>query len=239
MTINPTHLPPVAEEIEYPETDGQPMGETEYHVLAIMYLFQALRHHFRRQKVYVAADMFLYYVRGDPGAVKSPDVMVIKDVPKHRRRTFKTWVEKAVPCVVFEMVSANTVDDDLGPKRDTYAGLGVKEYFLFDPEADALDPPLRGFRLKGKRYVPIVPAADGSLTSTELGLRLSAEGDLPRLSDAKTGKLLPGWDELVEQAEQRAKRQKERAEKQKRRADALAAEVTRLREELERQKRQP
>src|SRR4051794_9653858 len=87
MTTLPTHLPAVAEEIEYPETDGQPMGETEYHVLATLTLFDTLRRYFRRKKVYVAADMFLYYVKGDPKKVKAPDVMVIKDVPKHKRRT--------------------------------------------------------------------------------------------------------------------------------------------------------
>ena len=63
------------------------------------------------------------------------------------------------------------------PRRQTLPlrKLGIKEYFLYDPEALYLDPPLQGFRLVNGRSVPIKPNADGSLTSRELGLRLVVE----------------------------------------------------------------
>ena len=228
MTTFPNRLPLPEEEIEYPESDGKPMGETEYHVSVIIYLREALRRYFRSKPVYVAADMFLYYERGNPRAVKAPDVMLIKNIAKHSRRTFKTWVEGANPCVVFEITSASTIKEDRGPKREVYAQLGVAEYFLFDPEAEALDPPLEGYRLRQTHYRRITPARDGSLLCRELGLRASVEGRHSlRLRDATTGIPLLTPEEQAEQYEQRA-------EQERQRADALTEEVARLRAELER-----
>jgi Uma2 family endonuclease len=237
MATAPKYWLPPEDEIFYPETDGKPMGETGYHVVNIIYLHEALRRYFLGEQVYVAADMFLYYVRGDPRKVKAPDVMVIKGVDKHFRRTFKTWEEKALPCVVFEITSASTIREDRGPKRELYASLGVAEYFLFDPEREALDPPLHGFRLKGKQYVSVKPARDGSLTCKELGLRLYTEGNFVRLAEAKTGAPLLTAEEIGEQERQRAEQERQRAEQERQRADRLAAEVARLQEELARKRR--
>src|SRR4051794_15121679 len=100
----------------YPGSDGQPMGGTGFHVIGILHLYTVLHAYCRRQTIYVGADMFLYYGEGDPRAVKAPDVMVIKGVAKHIRRTFKVWEENATPCVIFEITSASTLDEDEGPK---------------------------------------------------------------------------------------------------------------------------
>jgi len=247
MATAPNRLPLADEEIYYPETDGKPMGETEYHVAAILYLYGALDLYFQQRKVHVAADLFLYYEQGNPRAVKAPDVMVIKGLDKEFRRIFQTWKEKAVPCVVFEVTSRNTLEEDRGGKRDLYARLGVAEYFIFDPEGEALDPPLEGYRLKDKQYVPIRPGRDGSLRCKELGLRVRAEGYLPRLIDAKTGQPLPTTREIyeheqqraeqAEQERQRAQQERQRAQQAEQRARQAEAETTRLREELERLRR--
>src|SRR5262249_32185621 len=162
--------------------DGEPVGETDWHMWALILLREALEDTFANQAdVKVASDMFLYYREGDPSASKAPDVMVIKGVSKHFRRSFKTWVENAMPSVIFEIASEKTWKDDRDGKRTLYESLGVVEYFVFDPEAVYLDPPLRGFRLKGKKYVPLVAAADGSLASKGLGLRLRREEHMLRL----------------------------------------------------------
>jgi hypothetical protein len=159
--------------------------------------------------------------------------MVFKDIGKHRRRTFKTWEEKAAPCVIVEITSESSLTEDMGEKKELYARLGVREYFVFDPDRTCLDPPLRGFRLRGKKYVPLVPDPDGSLTSQELGLRLLSEDDRLRLFDARTGRRLLSPAERAEQERQRARQERQRAEQERQRADALAAEVERLRAELE------
>ena len=47
--------------IEYPESDGQPSGETDFHFTTIILLVQALRDYFAEQPVYVAGDLMFYY----------------------------------------------------------------------------------------------------------------------------------------------------------------------------------
>jgi Uma2 family endonuclease len=208
----------VLEEVYYPETDEEPMGETDFHAIAMILLREGLVDFFAPQpRVYVASNMFLYYVEGDATRNKSPDVMVVKGVGKHFREVFKTWEEGAVPSVAFEIVSKRTRREDVGPKRREYARIGVNEYFLFDPQGRYLEPVLQGYRLTGRRYMPLPAAADGSLTSEELGLRLVPEGYLLRLTDARTG--------------ERVLTREEKAERERVRADALAAEVERLRAE--------
>jgi Uma2 family endonuclease len=208
----------VLEEIYYPETDEEPMGETDVHVLAMILLREGLEDFFAPQpRVYVASNLFVYYVEGDPSRNKSPDVMVVKGVARRFREIFKCWEEGAVPCTTFEIASKRTWREDLGPKREEYARIGVNEYIVFDPQAEYLNPVLQGWRLSRRRYVPLPPAADGSLVSQELGLRLVPEGYVLRLIDARTG------ERVLTRAEQ--------IEHERHRADALAAELERLRAE--------
>lgn len=203
--------------IEYPESDGEPMGETEFHVDAIMHLYSALRHLFRDDpSVYVAADMFLYYEKDNPYANKAPDVMVIKGVSKHKRRIFKIWEEGATPCVIFEITSDSTKDEDLCDKYALYASLGVREYFLFDPLREHMISGLRGFRLTGGMYELILPADRRRMFSQELGIWLRPKGDLLRAIDPETGKPVLGHIESLlsaKQAEIRAEQEAARAER--------------------------
>ena len=77
-----------ATELENPDSDGEPSGETGFHVNAILSLTAALRLVFRRHSdIYVASDMFLYDEQGDPAAVKTPDVMVIPGTNTYERRS--------------------------------------------------------------------------------------------------------------------------------------------------------
>ena len=47
-----------------------------------------------------------------------------------------------------ESLSRKTRRKDTTTKPELYARLGVKEYFLFDPDREYLDPPLQGYRLR-------------------------------------------------------------------------------------------
>jgi len=241
--------PVATTEVYYPESDGQPMGETQFHIAAILHLYQALRYHFRREEeLYVAADMLFYYEEGNPAAVKVPDVFVVKGVSKHDRRIYKVWEEKAAPCVVFEITSRSTRLEDLGSKRALYELLQVQEYFVFDPLDEYLSPRLQGFRLEGAYYQPMTLLPDGTLRSQELDIILRPEGTLLRVVDPATGEAVPTLDEAVDlalteaqraQAEaQRAQAEAQRAQAEAQRADAAEAELTRLRAELERLRRQ-
>jgi Uma2 family endonuclease len=217
--------------VRYPESDGKPMGETEFHIMVILYLFQALRHIFRRaEKIYVAANMLFYYEEGNPAAVKSPDVFVVKGVPKHPRRVYKVWEEKVAPCIVFEISSRSTRLEDLGEKRALYEMLGVQEYVLFDPLDEYLSPRLQAFSLVGKYYQPMSLSPDGTLHSHVLGITLSPQEAMLQVIDPLSGQPVPTLDEAVEMIDVEI----QRAEVEAQRADTAEAELARLRLELDR-----
>jgi len=226
---------PVKPAIHYPERDGKPMGETDFHISAIIYLRQALRHFFHlAEGVYVAANMLFYYEEGNPSAVTSPDVFVVKGIAKHDRRTYKLWEEGVAPCVIFEITSRSSRLEDLGTKRALYEMLGVGEYILFDPLDEYLSPRLQGFRLVAGYYQPMTLSPEGTLHSQELGLVLQPEGSLLRLVDPVSGQAVPTLDEAMDLAQAEA----ERARAEAQRADRAEAELVRLRAELERLRRQ-
>lgn len=212
-------------EIEYPESDGRPMGETDLHRDWMVRIIELLKHRYRGQRVYVTGNLLLYYEEGDPSHFVVPDAMVVKDCDPGRRRIFKVWEEGRVPCAVFETTSRSTKREDSSYKPQLYQQLGVAEYFLYDPTGDYLRPPLQGHRLTPAGYERITPDAQGRLLCQELGLRLQlVEGELI-LFDAQSGKQV-----LSEAEEERAAREVEHAERQ-----AAEAEIQRLRDKLREQ----
>ncbi len=72
-------LTPLAGQIEYPETDGEPMAETDTHRdLMSDALIQPLKEHFRNESnVYVSGNLLLYYEEGNPRASVAPDVFIV------------------------------------------------------------------------------------------------------------------------------------------------------------------
>ena len=222
--------------IEYPESDGAPMGETGFHVRTNMHLYGALDHFFHNQDdVYVAADMFMYYEKGNPHACKAPDLMVIKGVDKDERRTFKIWEENAAPCFIIEITSKSTMLEDLMTKSKVYASLGVREYFMFDPLREYLEEGLVGFQLADNEYVLIPYNKEGCLFSEELGVIFRPQNEGLRVVDPKTGVPIPSLveaviiaEKAVNRAEEEAKRaegEANRAEQQTLRADRLEAKL--------------
>lgn len=216
------------EEVHYPESDGQPMAETDFHFWAITELVDRLERRYQDQDdVYVAANNFVYFEKNVPSASLSPDVYVVFGVPKGKRRAYKVWEEGASPTVTFELTSRSTRREDKGDKMATCARIGVREYWLFDPELDYLEPALQGYRLRAGRYEPIEPEADGGLRSEVLGVMLSLDGPRLVLHDSETGEpvLTAGERAVAAEAARRAERL---------RAEQAEAENRRLRAELER-----
>ncbi len=202
--------------VEYPESDGKPMAETDTHARTIIQLRESLDEYFLNDpEVYVSGTLLIYYAQGDPKQRVAPDVFVVRGVPKGERRVYFLWEEGVVPSVVFEISSRGTYREDLHKKWRLYAELGIPEYYLYDPEYDYLKESLVAFRLTNG-MLEEVPVPDGVIHSPALGLDLVDTGVSLRLRDPQTGQFLPT------RAERRAAQ--EQAE----------AEVVRLRAEIER-----
>jgi Uma2 family endonuclease len=212
--------PDVEDGVYYPSSDGKPMAETDFHLIAIRFLLDALEDAFiARPDVYVTGEIFWYWEQGNPRRRRAPDAMVVFGVEKKRRRSFRSWNEGgALPAVCFGVASARTWRANLGPVRDDYEAAGVREYFVFDPTREYLEAPIVGYRLRGRRHQRVRADEAGAMESLELGLRLVPEGIMLRLVRLDTG------ERILTRAENTAA---ERA-----RADALAEEVARLRAQL-------
>ena len=107
------------------------------------------------------------------------------------------WNEPKAPDFVLEVTSKSTRGDDDRRKRAVYAALGVSEYFLYDPRAEYLAPPLQGFRLHEGEYralpaVTVLSNRGVAVASEVLGLELRDErGERRvRLRDPATGENL-------------------------------------------------
>jgi Uma2 family endonuclease len=232
--------PDVYNGVYYPSSDGEPMAETDFHVLAIRYLLDALDDVFAgRTDVFVTGNVNWFWAEGDSTKRRAPDAMVVFGVRRGPRRSFRSWLEGgAVPAVCFEMASEKTWKANLGEVKDDYEASGVKEYFVYDPTNEYLPKgkgPLMGFRRRGGKFQAIRPDKDGSMVSRQLGLRLTPEGLILRCSYADTGEVIPTREERIaaekakaEVEQARAEAETVRAEAERARAEALAAEVARL-----------
>ena len=226
--------PPIP--IEYPGSDGKPMGETLTHGRCIHDVLYFLHGFFAaRADVLVAGDNFIYYEEGNPRASVVPDVFVVFGAVKNEYReegwrdVYKLWEEPKGPDFVLEVTSPSTRREDLVQKRSLYGRLGVGEYFLFDPKGEYLKPRLQGMRLDGGEYerlgeVRLPGGGVEGLWSEVLGLYLYGRGRELRLYDPVGGEeLRTHEEEIAARREEAAARQREAAAR--RAAEARAAEA--------------
>ncbi len=205
-------------EIDYPESDGRPMGETDTHRKWIVRIDQLLIQRLKGEQHYIGSDLLIYYERGQPRRFVVPDNFVVLDCDPGPRRTFKTWDEQRTPDVVFEVTSRSTKREDLVFKPKIYEQFGVSEYFLYDPLAEYLSPALQGFRLQNKTLVQM-ESMTGELTCQTLGIQLRLSEKSLEMVDLASGELL-----LTE------------AEDNARRADQFRESADQYRQDAERQR---
>jgi len=196
------------------------MAETDLHRRLANAIIEILIVFFQAQpRVYVSGNLLIFYQPGNKRRHVSPDVFVVKGVPKGDRLNYLVWEEGKGPDIVIELTSSSTRKEDTTKKFALYQNtLKVKEYFLFDPLEDYLDPSMQGYRLRKGVYQPI-RLVHGRLPSQVLGLHLERDGNQLRLYDPST----PQWLPTPKEAQQRAEQAQQRAE----------AEIERLRRENE------
>ena len=237
-------LAPIEKEIDYPVTDGQPMAETDWQAIPLMYAVTALRDYFRnRDDVYVSGNLLIYYEEGNTSASVAPDVFVVVGAPNHTRPIYKLWEEPKGPDFVLEITSRSTRARDAGEKRDLYERLGVEEYWRYDPTGDYLNPPLSGLHLRGSGYERMAPGEleDGTLAmySRVLELELRITGGELRFHDRERGQNVLTLTESNEarcradRERQRAEAERQQAEAERRRAEARSAQEAQARRAAE------
>jgi Uma2 family endonuclease len=219
--------------VDYPTSDGRPMGETDLHRQDMMDVIAALEDWFADDpNVYVSGDLLLFYEEGNRRKHVAPDAFVVLGVPKRPPRDYYLlWKEGKAPDVVIEITSRTTRREDQTKKLVLYRDvLQVPEYFQFDPTEDYLKPPMQGFRLVLGRYEPIAPVM-GRLPSEWLGLHLEREGAELRLYDPVSRRRLSTRKESLIEARVAALRAAEREAEAARRAAEVEVENARLRRE--------
>ena len=211
----------------YPESDGEPIAETEKHRKVMIDVIDILDQHFQHiPEVPVSGNLLLYYEEGNPRKSVSPDVFMVRGLSKKELRVYKTWEQPPTLDFVLEVASPRTYTRDFNEKMEIYAKiLQVKAYCIYDPYYE-IDPYFVGFRLVGEEYEEI-PFVNGRIPFEVLGLELGEHEGVLRLYDPVKSAWLFTSQERVGEAENRA------SEEARARREA-EAELEKLRAALER-----
>ena len=226
----------ISTDIFYTETDGMPLPDGEYQLRHFLYLVAILKHFFRDcADVWASGNTFMYYEEGNPRVSVSPDCYVAFGVDTDlilSNNNYRVWDMGKAPDFVLEIGSPSTWRQDLGPKRDLYARLGIGEYWKFDPSGgDHYGEPLVGERLVDGEYrrMEINREPDGGEWgySPTLNLELHWIDGRLRLYDPEGSRWLQNMEETAEEAaRERAARKSAEAQ-----LAEMEAELRRLRAE--------
>jgi len=231
------------EEMEYPESDGEPMAENTEQYDWITLIEEGFDDVFRDDpNVFVAADLFWYPVKGNNKIRRAPDVMVAIGRPKGRRGAYLQWREAGLaPQVVFEILSPSNRGEELALKFQFYETYGVEEYYIYDPDFYTLEGWLRADDTLRK-----VPEMNG-WASPRLGVRFEMVDDQFQLYGPDGQPFVPASESKREAREQRqradeqtqqAEEQRHRADEQQRRADVEQREAEEQRQRANEQQRE-
>jgi len=130
-----THIPMPPELLAlYPETDGEPMGDSTEQIAWIIFLVVNFQDLFRNDpNVFVAGNHFWYPVEGQPGIGMAPDTMIVFGRPKAHRSSYLQWLEENVaPQVVLEVQSPGNSSAEMAAKRAWFDRYGVEEFYNYD-----------------------------------------------------------------------------------------------------------
>ena len=199
------------------------------------------------EDVFIAKDLLLYFQKDNPNRAVAPDVFLVRGVSADLRSSYKLWEEGQPPDFVLEVASKSTVKRDVTDKRDLYAQMGVREYWLYDPKGKLHWPRLKGYVLARGEYraLPTRDLAGGGLAieSWVLGLELRFEDDRLRLWDPTEQRYLLTMKEekaarRLAEARADAEAQARQQEAQARQQEAQARQLAEARADAEAQARQ-
>jgi Uma2 family endonuclease len=222
--MSTTITPLLRPDLQYPDSDGQPMSDNTLQFKWIVTIKGGLDAVFRNDpNVFVAGDLLWYPEEGKPKIRIGPDVLVAFGRPKGDRGSYKQWEEENIaPQVVFEILSQGNRHSDMIRKFRFYERYGVEEYYLYDPESGDL----AGWR-RGDGGLEEIPNMVG-YTSHRLGVRFEpGEGPDNLKIIGPDGLPFATYVELAQERDalrQRAEAERQRAERLEAQLRALGVE---------------
>ena len=131
---------PTPTQIEYPDSDGKPTSDNTKQFRWITIVKYNLDWLFTNdENVFIAGDLLWYPVEGNPKRRVAPDVMVVFGRPKGDRGSYRQWQEAGIaPQVVFEILSPGNTTNEMAAKLAFYDRHDVAEYYIYDPDTNAL-----------------------------------------------------------------------------------------------------
>ena len=215
--------PDTSAQIDYPDSDGQPMADNTKQFRWIVVIKENLELLFVNQpEVFVAGDLLWYPVEGDNAIRQAPDVMVVVGRPKGDRGSYRQWQEgNLAPQVVFEILSPGNRYGEMLRKLGFYNRHGVEEYYIYDP--DKLE--LTGL-LRGEQGLEVIEEINGWVSPRlQIRFQITDEGLEIYRPD---GQRFLTYSELgleLEQERSRADQERSRAEQAQEQVDRLAAQL--------------
>ncbi len=215
---------------EWPRDDE--MSTIPRHGFILHYLLAALSFLLRQRgrPFGVHQDIGLHFIDADGFVQKCDPDLIVMPFPNTGRGSLRRRDMPCPPDCVFEVASPSTVQRDLGIKKDWYAWMGVREYWILDPVDSGIpgdpalfksgillpDGPLMGWELVQDRYEPLEslwdeqarswtahsPVLDCGILFSQTLHQQHMDGGY-RIVDLQTGVQLPSTLEVHDQLEER------------------------------------
>jgi Uma2 family endonuclease len=169
------------------EEQDEPMA-TDWHHGEQDYCCAVLRERFAGPDCYVTRDRWLLMDPANQADKLLPDLLVALGVPDRNREEYNPLIEGKPPDLLAELLSKDTRRIDVEDKRERYAKLGVREYFVFNPERRFRLPRINGWTLHSDGSASPLPAGpDGSVASTVLPVRFVIREEYLAVLDQPSG----------------------------------------------------
>ncbi len=237
---------------EWPRDDE--MSTIPRHGFILNYLWTALTLMLRQRgrPFGINQDIGLHFVDVHGCAQKCDPDLIVMPFPNTGNGSLRRWDMPRPPDCVFEIASPSTVQRDLGIRKEWYAWMGIREYWVLDPVDSGIpgdpalfksgvllpDGPLMGWQLTQGRYEPLEvlweeeerswtarsPVLDCDILFLQALHQQHMDGGY-RLIDLQTGMQLPSTTESDDQ------RKEERAQLKEKDSEILSmvAAMTRFR----------
>ncbi len=214
-----SQVPSHPSQIQYPDSDGQPMADNTLQYRWIVTLKENIDDLFAEDpNMFVAGDLLWYPVAGQIEIRQAPDVLVVFGRPKGERGSYIQHREEDIPPqVVFEILSPGNTRKEMNRKLAFYDHYGVEEYYLYDPDRNRLRVWIRaapGQSLMGEDRVE-------QWTSPRLGIRFEVVDPEMQVyrPDGRRFESFRDRGLRAEQADRQAEAERGRAEEERRRAE--------------------